>query len=101
MFFRRGKVVFGNVARVEARQTPTMEVIDKDFTAHFNGESWSISWQWKGEEPNNLRKNVSVYSEAKETQQNTKTDFYFNHNLMCIFRNCKHNSQRKKILDYL
>ena len=31
---RRGKVFFGNVGRVEARQTRTMEVIDKDFTAH-------------------------------------------------------------------
>ena len=47
-FFHRDKVV-GNVARVEGRQTPTMEVIDKDFTAHFNRESWSVSWQWKGE----------------------------------------------------
>ena len=45
VIFRRGEVFFGNVARVEVRQTPTMEVIDKDFTAHFNGRCWSVSWQ--------------------------------------------------------
>ena len=47
-----------------------MEVIDKDFTAHFNGESWSVSWQWKGEEPNK----VSVYSIKSEIEADFKKE---------------------------
>ena len=64
--FRKGEVIFGNVAKVEAQRLscveaqdkeplinvesqsgPCIVVKDKDFLAKFDGNSWSVSWHLK------------------------------------------------------
>ncbi|XP_067931172.1 uncharacterized protein [Watersipora subatra] len=52
---QEGDVSFGEVAPLVAKCTkpPQLEcqVDDSDFTANFDGEKWTVSWKWKGNEP--------------------------------------------------
>ena len=50
------------LAEADSSSDMKLHITDKDFTADFDGYSWTVSWRWKSDLPANLKSRVSCYN---------------------------------------
>ena len=63
----RASITGGEVAAA----APSMVVEDRDFSAHFDGSKWTVSWKWKNRPPE-LKNKIDVYHSTLDEETEEK-----------------------------
>ena len=62
-------VQFGNMCAIACGEKRRPDIVDKDFEAYFDGESWEVRYFWTESGAPELRNNVSEYAHDMDTEK--------------------------------